>query len=631
MILKDIFKQVDILGPNVGLTLNGSETQKTNGGALLSVIMILAGIFSSVLFITEFLDRSNPTISEHAEQRREGFDVPVVKNRFFPVINIYDLNTGQYISADEVMDIVNPRLHHVLNDTVLNLVFHAVPCRDIIGREDVVDYVSDSDGFSFSLANISQHSVCFSIPTKYEDVLVSNPGDYFNTDSASLLYIRIFPCDLATNSNCATWKLESANINLVFPAYYPQLKNFEKPYLKYFDLSKVIVVYKFSTVTKHFLKPLETRLYDLSQYLGVEEFKYSAMSYEIERTDESFRGTYNDGYPLFYCNSTYIVDNSCEPLYGLLYTHQTKKIVVKRTYSQILDLLSKIGGIFSLLMPIMSFINGVLIGMLKTNDIKMKMFPLIPTKKFVCCCRKKKNRYPTTGEFEGEEIEKNNKHWDGVNDDMNELIEKTMDVSVIFHELSILRVVSRLLLDEKQLELAYITSLHLFRKEKEKEESNEESKDQGQSDRFGHKENDKKRNKSINRLAEAKRSTIRRMKDIRERVEREGGNNLVGQNADSMILEAVNEMKLGLLEAGVRDEIMDQNRRPGETEHDNLGMKDMDNNRMEILGGIGEMEDKAIEGHQINIANREDARSANFNEYGQIHDAPNFQPLEFGR
>ena len=247
----------------------------------------------------------------------------------------------------------------------------------------------------------------------------------------------------------------------------------------------------------------------------------------------------------------------------------------------------------------------------------------------MCCCRKKKNRYPTTGEFEGEEIEKNNKHWDGVNDDMNELIEKTMDVSLIFHELSILRMVSRLLLDEKQLELADITSLHIFRKEKEKEKN----KHDGESERLRYSEKDKKKRKSISKKEAARRSTLKCIKDIRERGEREGEKQH-GEKTDYTIVEAWNGLKLGVLEEKTaqkeepRDDLDDMNLR-GETKKGKIEMQEVKSNRMEVWKEMGDVGVKVKEEQDLVFSKPQNMRSNELNKDDQMDDPSRnniFQP-----
>ena len=582
MRVKKLLQKVDMLGPGFSLNVGGSETLKSTPGSILTLCYFLSMVGATVYFITKFFDRSSPTINEHSEYDKAGKTVPIGNLSYFPIFFVRD-SFSVPIKVERALLAINPYLTNFQRDAQgvrSTKVYKSISCREVRSDSSLLDYFSDSDDFKLYENLIIERGICIAIPKKDQSSIESLPPNeqqiQLNDSSKySTLNYEIFPCDLLIHQECLSshyfGELDPlatvppdfdgglATIEVLFPKYGYDPTNYNKPYSKYFDLENSFSIRAFYTVRSETEIPLQTTLYDESQYFGSDRLTYSLISTTSKSFELRNREVNSTMKPILDCKG----DNSdpeyyCDSFFALKFSSQQKEVKIIRKYEQIIDILSGIGGISSLLLQFFTYANLGVLFFTQKNILTSKLLPMLPQKKLKI--GKKKNQYPdikVDNENDEKEVQEHNKYWDGVIEDAVDLVERTIDITFLFKELSKVRVLANALLDESQTELSPISSLMMYRKEKEKEEGEKEKDKKNPSGtNFNSDDNNllvknKTRNTTIF-ISERKKEAIRKRQHIKKIEKRIEGKNFADRlqnptfedKVDLHLIDSIKELKL---------------------------------------------------------------------------------------
>ena len=481
--IKNLLKSADILGPPISLTLNGSETVKTMSGSMLTICFVGATIAAICYFLIQFFDRSNPTITERVVRSKQ-----LLPNNFgeAKMLPIYFIRNDEFALVDvdiaikaiyaEILVDVGKKVDGVYKE--YQLTYQQAPCRDLLADPELLDYFTDAENYPDIKSDILKYGVCLKVPSKEAHLLLNeNPNGSLapepKPDYSTLLF-RISPCNYNTYADCQTKAVLTegqGTIDLVLPTYVLELQNDMRPVTKYFDMENAESITDFKNfIIKRYL-PTESRVENESQYFGETEIVSSFISLEPYTSEIITRRTDPDNpdQTLVDCG---IVKFACQAFLTFTFHPNRKENRYNRRYQQVPDLLSEIGGISSLLLQVFGFVNGIILSIIKNNIFISRLFPMLPIKALSC---RKKNRYPDIVHEKDQHLDEHINFWDDLRDDAVEMVESSIDLSVLFKEICAIRVIANLLLDDKQKEMITLASFYEFRIKKQQEEEEKSS------------------------------------------------------------------------------------------------------------------------------------------------------------
>ena len=580
--VRNVLQKVDMLGPGFSLNVGGSEKLKSTAGSVLTLCYFGSTIAALAYFIIKFFDHSSPTVNEQNDYNKAGKTVPIGNLSYFPMLFVRNAFQS-IVKVENAMLAIDPYINHFLKPEggkQTQKKYSALPCRDVRSNSSLLDYFSDSDDFKLYEDLIIENGICIAIPKKDQSSIESLPPNekqkqFNDTSKFSSIDLVIDPCDLNKHSDCLTshyfGKLDPlgfydldfdgglGKIEVLFPDYGYDPTNFEKPFSKYFDLENSFTISSFEEARTQIDTPLQTSLFDQSQYFGKDVLTYSSISTSSKSFEIRKREANSSMEPILNCKSGNLdPEYYCDTLYSLQFSAQQKEVKIMRKYNQIPDILSGIGGISTILLQFFTYANlGVLLFTQK-SILTSKLFPMLPQKKLKA--GKKKNKYPeikVEDENDDQKVQEHNKYWDEVIDDAVDLVERTLDISFLFKELCKVRVLANALLDESQTELSAISSLMMYRKEKKNEEDlgQEDKKVKSGGESYLENKSDivetktKKESKLISerkKTAKKKREHMRKVIKRNEAKAKEGGleNPSFEDRVDLYLVNAISELKL---------------------------------------------------------------------------------------
>ena len=580
--VRNVLQKVDMLGPGFSLNVGGSEKLKSTAGSVLTLCYFGSTIAALAYFIIKFFDHSSPTVNEQNDYNKAGKTVPIGNLSYFPILFVRNAFQST-VKVENAMLAIDPYINHFLKPEGgqnIRKKYSALPCRDVRSNSSLLDYFSDSDDFKLYEDLIIENGICIAIPKKDQSSIESLPpnekqNQINDTSKFSSIDLVIDPCDLNKHSDCLTshyfGKLDPlgfydldfdgglGKIEVLFPDYGYDPTNFEKPFSKYFDLENSFTISSFEEARTQIDTPLQTSLFDQSQYFGKDVLTYSSISTSSKSFEIRKREANSSMEPILNCKSGNLdPEYYCDTLYSLQFSAQQKEVKIMRKYNQIPDILSGIGGISTILLQFFTYANlGVLLFTQK-SILTSKLFPMLPQKKLKA--GKKKNKYPeikVEDENDDQKVQEHNKYWDEVIDDAVDLVERTLDISFLFKELCKVRVLANALLDESQTELSAISSLMMYRKEKKNEEDlgQEDKKVKSGGESYLENKSDivetktKKESKLISerkKTAKKKREHMRKVIKRNEAKAKEGGleNPSFEDRVDLYLVNAISELKL---------------------------------------------------------------------------------------
>ena len=495
--LRSMIRDADLLGPPITLTLNGSETVKTYFGSIMTLVLFAATMASSVYFVIKFFDKSSPTVTESTVRYQEFQPIDFAAGKHIPIFFVRG-NDQKAVPNELSMKMIRPKLTANYQKKIngiyeLNFeTFENAPCKEIYTDKTYLDYFSDVDNWELVKNHILNNGICIKIEKEKQELVRSdNPNaglsesteekkEYYN------LFYGVRPCDLALTPDCLSKKYFSkltddnlfgeSTIEFIFPHHVLNLENSENPVKKYWEIEEGSRVQSFSTYPTYYYSHYMTVIEDESQYLG--EKKQAGSFITLDMKDPTFfdRKT-NDDSPneiVYECDSSNLDDVNapervCDYFMQIGFLPERKELNFNRRYTQLPDLLSEIGGIYSLLTDLFSFISGIVLNIIKSNYYIAGLFPMLPLRSFTCS----KKKYKEVSKQVDSDIKKHNKYWNDLGEEAVEMVESSIDLAVLFQEICKIRVIANLLLDDKQKEMITLASFYQFKNEKEANEESE--------------------------------------------------------------------------------------------------------------------------------------------------------------
>ena len=470
------YSKLDILGEPFSLTLKGEKKLQSWFGATLTLLFIAATIASAVIFIRNLFDYSTPLISQSSENVKKGIVVDFANLNMLPFIRVRPKNAevDEPIDAQEATKYFSPYLTIFTIDEVSGGLasesseyFDGVPCSELAENKTKYNYLAGADNYKEVEDHIKWYGYCFDIKNKSLLTLSGNgtaPGSrYFQID--------ITPCE--DDPSCQSDKINDFSLEIIFPEYTVDNKDYEDPIKLTIDIDKALKVTDFTLFRIETLRPIKSTVFDENQIttnaVKVGEFV------DLETLGPKYgeRPKDGSGKPTFTCDFAKIddPDYQCFSLYQINIINSQSEVKYLRRYKLVTQVLSEIGGISTLLLQVFTYLNMIYLYFARESLLTKMLFPSISSRPKTSS----KSQTAPQQSVGGTPKEVQAK-WKKMREDAVKLIDSSIDLSVLFEELCVVRLLGGALIDDMQRSQATLSAVQVFQEKQSNEEQKEKAK-----------------------------------------------------------------------------------------------------------------------------------------------------------
>ena len=369
-------KKCDLISPPITLYFKGEGSHVSIYSGILSIIAIIIIIISSIYFILEFINRKDPKVYFFTKYVEDAGIFPLNSTQMFHFIQVTDPDSNQEIPLDfQAFRIIG--FDNVYADDYMNN-------GEIVKTKDHWIYgncnnSSDTKGISYLIAHkYYEQSACI---RKYYDAAKKK---YFNTEEEGFRWpiikkgcsnsertyygLIMQRCDKASEfikqqgPDCKSSSeidkiIKGSSLSFQIIDHYAYMLNYEMPFTKYF--------YVLSTgfVENHYL--VQNLNFNPASIIT-----HNGILYDNEIKEEGYFYTQNEKQSLIEeeLNKVGKSTNGC--LIAIYFWMQNTLQYYERHYDKLQDILSKIGGISSIVLKIVSIINLLIYNFIVILDTK---------------------------------------------------------------------------------------------------------------------------------------------------------------------------------------------------------------------------------------------------------------------
>ena len=471
-----VYSKLDILGEPFSLTLKGEKKLQSWFGATLTLLFIAATIASAVIFIRNLFDYSNPLISQSSETVKKGITVDFANLNMLPFIRVRPKNSevDEPIDAEEATKYFTPYLTVFFIEEVSGGVatesseyFSGIPCSELGQDKTKFNYLAGADNFKDVEEHINWYGYCFDISNKALLTLSGNgtsPGSrYFQID--------ITPCQ--GDPLCQSDKINDFSLEILFPEYSLDYKDSEDPIKLNIDIDKALKITDFTLFRIETLRPVKSTIYDENQITTKE--KKIGDFVELETLGPKYGERPKDaaGDRIYSCEMDKMDDPAyeCYSLYQINIINSQSQMKYLRRYKLVTQVLSEIGGISTLLLQVFTYLNMIYLYFARDNLLTRMLFPSISSPP-----RAASKSQTAPQQIAGGTSKETYSKWKQLRQDAVKLIDSSIDLSTLFEELCVVRVLGEVLVDDMQRSLVTFSALQVFREQQSSEEQKEKAK-----------------------------------------------------------------------------------------------------------------------------------------------------------
>lgn len=363
------FKRLDILGQPVTVNMNGDSKFRTVPGALLSLVVFATGLLSTYFILYGFFDTTNPAIVQEYAETSLHPEASLIENQMLPAYALYNEATGQSLPVSMISKYLTIRATH--RDIKVNLAtgqvnytftpIAPVPCAT---RSE-----TSSWGYQYlkdhSLERISMLTgICLDVLSK--DLKI---GGSLASGRSQVLTVDLLPCSLA--SGCATpAEMQTILILHVYSINGFKTSELEKPITK-LPISDVQLKVNEGNVQYTNLKFQLNKVIDNSGFLSKDVLRTEYVDFSQERKDTRSRNSSQTE-----CTVAEIDARICKPYHRIQFESSGRSMITFRGYKGITETLSRLGGIYNILLVAGTILYTLYHSKAQENFILEKVFSL---------------------------------------------------------------------------------------------------------------------------------------------------------------------------------------------------------------------------------------------------------------
>ena len=332
---KKAFKDIDSLGSNVELTIQGSSSFKSYIGSLLTLaVFAVVGWYSS-LVVSRVLDRTGPAESLSIQYDISAARTELSQSQIIPVFNILNRSNYQVVpfTSLEKITTIKARMFRSYFDydaqkAIADIVeFPVVQCNQLKNKKPY-QFIFDDPKVSTIVSSMA----CIELP----DTELYIYGDRMTIDINSF-YIQFYPCSLSNPGDCMAGAELATLMMLAFNAKsYLQNSDFDNPIKHGLHVTEELNLQE-TVGTSIFSFVRENKLVDKRNWLQPtrDNSTYTDISKEQITTFQR-SGTY--------CTPLAIAKLECQYYLSIILRQSGIMNEATRTYPNLVDALADIGG-----------------------------------------------------------------------------------------------------------------------------------------------------------------------------------------------------------------------------------------------------------------------------------------------
>ena len=458
----------DILGPTFTLNIMGQEKLKSKVGSLLTLGFAVTFLVASGFFISGYFDRSTPAVVTEELNLRVGPKVDFGRSNMLPLIVLYDNSKGfaDEIEPADIDNYLDIKLHvtretkkkNAKGDEVpeyTRVSYRAVPCETLTSKGKF-NYLSRAKNYKEWEGYINSWTVCIDVDQIDADKIFM----FANSEApdSTKITLVVMPCQGALEANGGECKPESEisnlSMDLLFPSLNPDFFNYKDPTFMNIEFDNVLNIPDFALERVDSFKPINHVIFDEDQLTGNANEKDRFI--ELQNLGPTYTSR-NSADP-YSCDDP--DSETCKPVYSVKFVNGLKSIKYTRKYKSATAVLSEIGGISTLLLQVFTYLNMVYLYFARTEIMCQQLFPALGT-------APSDNQGPESGtktEAQKEQSKQRQKRLKELKADAVNMIDASLDLSILFKEICSIRVLTEIFLDDMQRNLLSLSSLQVYRK-----------------------------------------------------------------------------------------------------------------------------------------------------------------------
>ena len=469
----------DILGPTFTLNISGQEKLKSKVGSLLTLGFLSCFIVASGFFIAGFFDRTTPAVVTEEINLKTGPKVEFGRSNMLPLIILNDKSEGfdDEIDPNDVDNYLDIKLHVTREtkkknakgeDVPVNerVSYSAVPCKSLTSKGKF-NYLARARNYQDWKPYIDEFAIC--IDANEADINKIFMAANSESPDSTKLTIVMMPCSGPLEADGGSCKPESdiskLSMELLFPTLNPDFFNYKDPTYMNIEFDNSLSIPDFALERVDSFKPINHIIYDEDQFTGSP--KESGMFIELQPLGPTYT-TRNQADP-YSCEDP--DSETCKPVYSVSFVNGLKSFKYTRKYKSATAVLSEIGGISTLLLQVFTYLNMIYLYFARDNLLTRMLFPSISSPP-----RAASKSQTAPQQIAGGTSKETYSKWKQLRQDAVKLIDSSIDLSTLFEELCVVRVLGEVLVDDMQRSLVTFSALQVFREQQSSEEQKEKAK-----------------------------------------------------------------------------------------------------------------------------------------------------------
>ena len=351
-------KGLDLMTPPVQLNIGGKSGVKTYFGVAMTIMYLTSICIFSYLIVLTYLATDSPSINEDISLSEVNPRVDMIENQLFPVIYVLAQGThpipaaavGRYFTITynkfRVIEDVYP--NGTAKVTYKSFLMPVIPCSQALQNDTLAQVYNNYQSTEYFRNHGNTSGLC---PQFFPDEsYVLGGGSQQHID---MLQLEFYPCNFTDSSKCATLaELLYVNVIVTQPSSSLILGNFTNPVKSYLNAD---VNYFINTqMTQKYSETLMyTEIWDQSQIFDSKTLRKNYSS--VEKT--VFISQTRDPTQIA-CPGVAQFDLSlCYPYLIFQFSSGPTKHKFVRSYKTLMQTLSQLGGINSVVLLVFLYIN----------------------------------------------------------------------------------------------------------------------------------------------------------------------------------------------------------------------------------------------------------------------------------
>ena len=558
---------LDMMGPPVTLTFNGSKTLQTTFGLFMTLACFASILAASILFIRGFFDKSLPTVTDEVLAGVKQIKHHIGRDGMLPLIFVKKRSDSSMVDADVAHRYFRTALDYNFTNPRTKKTsiyrYDSTPCRNLFNTKDKLNYLAMAENYDEMKQLIDFGGYCLDVE-KDNEIFVKEDLTPFDPDPMKndrrLVVMSIQPCHvLADDPSTECGPLEDIDtfiIDVHFPVHTVNYSRIEQPVIRRIDLKNKVMLPDLTIIRFEYYFTKQHEVQDLNQVFSKTKFADSYIELTTAAPTYQFRKKDANGVPQYLCS-----DITCKYLYYMRFEPRFEDVIHTRRYIQLTTVLSEIGGISTLLLQVFTYLNLIYLGFARKRILVGRLFPSIPVQRTkncfinflekVCCCVCCRKNHADRQELSSQ----SKAFWRTMMFDGFKMIDASIDLAVIFKELCSIRVLSDILMDDVQRDLVTLSSLQVFRKQSCAQDST-----QGRAKTI-EPTNGNQAKESL-RLQQERKQQRESLEVLASRCKKKGRNkNQLSHQIDMQILKSLQDLNIDAIRAELRaspaDEVQD--------------------------------------------------------------------------